>query len=93
MKLGRITGKVWATVKDKKLDGVTLYVMQPVDEQDTPLGPELVAVDTIGSREGDLVFWVGGAEATFAFPQRQIPSDVTIVGLVDRLDLQQLPSS
>ena len=93
MKLGRITGKVWATVKDKKLDGVTLYVMQPVDEQDTPVGPELVAVDTIGSREGDLVFWVGGAEATFAFPQRQIPSDVTIVGLVDRLDLQQLPSS
>jgi ethanolamine utilization protein EutN len=93
MKLGRVTGKVWATVKDKKLDGVTLYVMQPVDEQDTPLGPELVAVDTIGSREGDLVFWVGGAEATFAFPQRQIPSDVTIVGLVDRLDLQQLPSS
>jgi len=87
MKLGRITGKVWATVKDKKLDGVTLYVMQPVDEQDTPLGPELVAVDTMGSREGDLVFWVGGAEATFAFPQRQIPSDVTIVGLVDRLDL------
>ena len=93
MKLGRVTGKVWATVKDKKLDGVTLYVMQPVDEQDTPLGPELVAVDTIGSREGDLVFWVGGAEATFAFPQRQIPSDVTIVGLVDRLDLQQQPSS
>ena len=93
MKLGRITGKVWATVKDKKLDGVTLYLMQPVDEQDTPLGPELVAVDTLGSREGDLVFWVGGAEATFAFPQRQIPSDATIVGLVDRLDLQQQPSS
>jgi ethanolamine utilization protein EutN len=93
MKLGRITGKVWATVKDAKLNGVTLYVLQPVDEQDKPLGPELVAVDTVGSREGDLVFWVGGAEATFAFPQRQIPSDVTIVGLVDRLDLQQLPSS
>ena len=93
MKLGRITGKVWATVKDAKLNGVTLYVLQPVDELDNPLGPELVAVDTIGSREGDLVFWVGGAEATFAFPQRQIPSDVSIVGLVDRLDLQQLPSS
>jgi ethanolamine utilization protein EutN len=93
MKLGRITGKVWATVKDAKLNGVTLYVLQPVDELDKPLGSELVAVDTIGSREGDLVFWVGGAEATFAFPQRQIPSDVTIVGLVDRLDLQQLPSS
>jgi ethanolamine utilization protein EutN len=51
------------------------------------VGGELVAVDTVGSREGDLVFWVGGAEATFAFPDRQIPSDCSIVGLVDRLDV------
>ncbi|MBK7257858.1 MAG: hypothetical protein IPI01_08675 [Ignavibacteriae bacterium] len=46
-----------------------------------------MVVDTIGSREGDTVFWVGGAEATFAFPDRQIPSDASIVGLVDRLDV------
>jgi ethanolamine utilization protein EutN len=86
MKLGRITGKVWATAKDPKLNSLTLYVMQPVDENDKPLGTELIAVDTVGSREGDLVYWVGGAEATFPFPDRQIPSDATIVGLVDRLD-------
>ena len=88
MRLGKVTGKVWATAKDPKLNGVTLYVMQPVDETGTALGPELVAVDTVGAREGDLVYWVGGAEATFAFPGRQIPSDVSIVGLVDRLDVQ-----
>ena len=87
MKLGRVTGKVWATIKDKKLDATTLYLMQPLDEELTALGPELVAVDTVGAREGDIVFWVGGAEATFPFEDRQIPSDVTIVGLVDRLDL------
>lgn len=86
MKLGKVTGKVWATIKDAKLNSLTLYIMQPVDEEGKNLGGELVAVDTIGSREGDLVFWVGGAEATFAYPDRQIPSDVTIVGLVDRLD-------
>lgn len=88
MKLGRVTGKVWATVKDPKLNSLTLYVMQPVDEHDKLLGTELIVVDTIGSREGDLVYWVGGAEATFPFPGRQIPSDATIVGLVDRLDTQ-----
>ena len=86
MKLGRVTGKVWATAKDPKLNGLTLYVMQPVDENDKYLGTELVVVDTVGSREGDLVYWVGGAEATFPFSDRQIPSDATIVGLVDRLD-------
>jgi ethanolamine utilization protein EutN len=87
MKLGRVIGKLWATAKDKKLDGLKLYVMQPVDEQERPLGTELIAVDTVGSKEGDLVYWVGGAEATFAYPDRQIPSDVTIVGLVDHLDI------
>ena len=88
MKLGRVTGKVWATAKDPKLNGLTLYLMQPVDEEGKNIGGELVAVDTVGSREGDLVFWVGGAEATFAFPDRQIPSDVSIVGLVDRMDVR-----
>ncbi len=89
MKLGRVVGKLWATAKDKKLNGLKLYLMQPVDESDRPLGSELVAVDTVGSKEGDLVFWVGGAEATFPFQDRQIPSDVTIVGLVDRLDIAE----
>ena len=86
MKLGQVTGKVWATIKDEKLNGVKLYIIQPLDEDNNPLGRELVAVDTVGSREGDLVYWVGGAEATFAFPDRQIPSDVSIIGLVDRVD-------
>lgn len=89
MKLGRIEGTVWSTVKDKKMNGCTFYIMQPVDEDEKPLGMALVAVDTVSCREGDLVYWVGGAEATFAFNDRQIPSDVTIVGLVDRLDLEK----
>ena len=91
MKLGRVIGKVWATAKDEKLNGLTLYLMQPVDENDKPLGNELVVVDTVGSREGDRVYWVGGAEATFPFEGRQIPSDATIVGLVDRVDLLETP--
>ena len=88
MKLGRIVGKVWATAKDPKLDGLKLYIMQPVDENDESIGHPLVAVDTISAGDGDLIFWVSGAEATLPFKGRQIPSDVTIVGLVDRLDNQ-----
>ncbi|MCB9260515.1 MAG: EutN/CcmL family microcompartment protein [Ignavibacteriales bacterium] len=87
LKLGKITGKVWATIKDEKLQGTILYLMQPMDENLNPVGKEVVAVDTVGSREDDIVYWVGAAEATFVFDDRQIPSDVSIVGLVDRLDL------
>ena len=88
MKLGQVIGTVWATVKDPKLDAIRLCLMQPVDEELKPTtGRPMVAADPLNTRTGDLVFWVGGAEATFALPDRQIPSDVTIVGLVDRLDL------
>jgi len=89
MRLGKVQGKVWATVKDDKLKNCTFYILQPVDENENPSGFPLVAVDTVSSREGDLVYWVGGAEATFPFPDRQIPSDVTIVGLIDRLDVNR----
>jgi len=87
MKLGRICGKVWATAKDPQLHGVWLKIMQPVDEHKKDIGKKLIAADTIGVSNGDYVFWVGGGEATRAFPNRQIPSDVTIIGLVERLDI------
>lgn len=89
MKLGRILGTVWSTIKDEKLKNCTFYIMQPVDEEGNSIGMMQVAVDTVSCREGDLVYWVGGAEATFPFADRQIPSDVTIVGLVDRLDVEE----
>ncbi len=89
MRLGKVIGKVWATVKDPKLESVTLYVMQPVNEAMEPMGMAVVAVDTVGARENDLVYWVGGGDATVPFEDRTIPSDVTIVGIVDHLQIQQ----
>ena len=87
MRLGRVIGKVWATVKDDQLDAVKLAIMQVVDENKKPTGTVFIAADAIGTRDGDIVFWVGGAEATRPFVDRKIPSDVTIIGLVDSLDV------
>lgn len=89
MQLGRIIGKVWATHKEPRLTGLKLYIMQPVDEFDAPMGKPVIAVDTVNSREGDLVFWVASGEATFALDSRQIPCDVSIMGLVDRVDVDK----
>ena len=87
MKLGRIIGKVWSSAKDPKLDGLKLYILQPVNEDMENIASPQIAVDNIGSRENDIVYWVGGAEATLVLDERQIPSDCSIVGLVDRIDL------
>jgi microcompartment protein CcmK/EutM len=84
--LGRIEGKVWATIKDDRLKAIHLCLMQPVDEFLVETGPVVVAVDSIGVSEGDLVFWVDSTEAGFVRPEG-LPTEVSIVGLVDRLDL------
>jgi microcompartment protein CcmK/EutM len=84
--LGRIEGKVWATAKDSRLGGVSLVLMQPVDEREQPVGEVTVAVDTVGVSEGDLVFWVNSIEASYV-GRGGIPTEASIVGLVDRIDL------
>jgi ethanolamine utilization protein EutN len=93
MRLGRIEGKVWATVKDERLRGVTLYVLQPIDEHEQPQGNPVIAADTMGTREGDIVYWVMSAEASFLREGEPMPSEVSIVGLVDRLDVVEAPNT
>jgi len=87
MFLGRIEGKIWATAKDERLKAVRFCLMQQVDEHEQPVGDVMVAVDSIGVSEGDLVFWVNSTEAGFVRPDRGLPTEVSIVGLVDRIDL------
>ncbi len=92
MRLGRIDGKVWATIKDEGLTGFRLYILQPVDERENPVGNALIALDTLGVREGDIVYWVKSTEASFIH-EKPLPSAVSIVGLVDRLDVSEDPGT
>lgn len=88
MRLGKIIGKVWATAKTPSLTGVTLFVMQPLNHHQRPVGGPIIVVDSVGAGEGEVVFWVGGAEATLAIRGRTIPSDASIVGIVDRVNTE-----
>ena len=88
MWLGLVEGKIWATVKDDKFEGIRLSILQPLDENQKPMGSHVVAVDGIGVRDGDLVFWVNSTEASFIFPGTQVPTEASIVGLVDELDVE-----
>jgi ethanolamine utilization protein EutN len=83
MMLGKVIGKVWATRQDEKLKGISLKVIQPVNERGEILAKGLVAADRIGARHGDLVYWVSGPEGSVYRPDRRIPCDCLIVGIVD----------
>lgn len=95
MILARVIGTVVATVKDASLEGKTLLVVQPLDRQGRDKGKPVVAIDTVGAGVGELIYFCRGREATFPFLPDLVPSDGTIVGSVDRVNIpapQRLPS-
>ena len=53
---------------------------------DKPGGTPAVAVDAVGCIPGDWVICVGSSAAREAAGSKEYPSDLTIVGIIDRWD-------
>ena len=87
MQLARVLGTVVATVKSDALEGQKLLVIQPLDGSLKEMGMPMVAVDSVGAGKGEIVFWCRGREASFPFLPVEVPSDCTIVGIVDSVFL------
>ena len=83
MQLARVIGNVVSTVKNTTLTGRKLMVIQILNGDLRPTGKPLVAVDSVGAGVGELVFWCRGKEASFPFEGSQVPTDCTIIGIVD----------
>jgi ethanolamine utilization protein EutN len=85
MRLGRVIGRVVATVRADDLGGEKLLIVQPLDANRKAAGATVVACDVAQSGIGDLVVWVGGREAALALPRPFVPVDATIVGHVEQV--------
>lgn len=83
MQLARVIGTVVSTVKNAELEGRKLLVVQTLDSRLKPVGKPLVAIDSVGAGTGELVFWCRGKEASFPFEGGSVPTDCTVVGIVD----------
>ena len=86
MRLARVVGTVVATVKNPTLDGKKILIIKHVDESGRPTGRAFIALDSIGSGMGEMVYYVRGKEASFPFLPQEVTSDATIVGIVDSWD-------
>ena len=86
MRLARVVGRVIATVKTPSLEGKKILVLRHVDQHGRPFGRAFVALDSVGAGSDEVVYYVRGKEATFPFLPDSVPSDATIVGIVDRCD-------
>jgi microcompartment protein CcmK/EutM len=84
MQLARVVGTVVATVKADNMAGLRLLIVQPLTRQQEPAGQPVVAADALDMvGPGELVFIVGAREAAEAMPNRFVPVDHAIVGIVD----------
>jgi microcompartment protein CcmK/EutM len=86
MQLGRIIGNVVCTMKDPALLGQKLLIVQPLDRKGRDKGRPLIALDAVGAGAGETIYWCRGREASFPFLPTELPTEATIVGIVDALN-------
>ena len=81
MYLGKVIGRVVSTVKDEALTGRTLLLVRRL-----PNGPAVVAIDSVGAGAGETVYVCRGREAAFAFKPEEVPTEASIVAIVDSIE-------
>lgn len=85
--LGRVIGNVVCTIKDQALLGHKLLIVQPLDRNGTLAGRPIVALDSVGAGTGETIYWCRGKEASFPFLPAEPPTEATIVGIVDSVNI------
>jgi ethanolamine utilization protein EutN len=81
MYLGKVIGRVVCTVKDEGLHARTMLLVRRL-----PNGPAVVAIDAVGAGAGETVYVCRGREAAFAFKPQEVPTEATVVAIVDRIE-------
>ena len=85
MKLGRVIGRLVATVKPEGMKGLKLLIVRPLTANLADDGDPFVATDASAQAgEGDLVTWEASREAALLHDPWFVPIDHAIVGIVDQ---------
>lgn len=89
MLFGRVKGTAVCTLKYPGTEGLKFLVVQPLNKKLEPVGTLQVAVDVVQAGIGDLCVMVRSREAALSLPQEKfVPIDLSLVGIVDDLDVQ-----
>ena len=93
MYLGKVIGSIVSTKKDESMRGRKLLILRPmlIDSEDPgkfkPGSNTIVAIDTLGAGEGELVMFAQGSSARQAEGLKALPVDAAVVGLVDTVSI------
>jgi ethanolamine utilization protein EutN len=88
MLIGRVVGNVVSTVKNKKLEGAKLLLVQPIDLDGKDRGLAVLAIDSVDAGVGDRVLLtLDGKSAMQALGRGLAAVDAAVLGVVDSLDI------
>lgn len=90
MFFGRVIGSAVATIKDDKLFGCKLMIVQKTNYDGEDEGNPIIAVDTVRTGVGDFVFMAKGKEASLPFGDMEHPVDAAIIGIIDKVNVDLL---
>ena len=89
MELARVEGTVISTAKNERLDGYKLLLVNLVGPDMKPTSTYLVAVDSVGAGEGEIVIIVRGSSARQSAELTNVPTDTSIVAIVDTVEFKE----
>ncbi len=87
MFIGKVVGTVVASIKDEKVVSLKLQIVQELDEHNAPRNKYVVAADTIGAGQGDLVLFAQGSSARQTTLTDGRPIDAAIFAVIDSWDV------
>lgn len=88
MLIAKVIGTTVSTIKDEKLTGQKLLIVQQTDEAGAPFGKPYVAVDTVNAGIGDLVLTAHGSSARQTTITKDRPVDAVIMAMIESLEVE-----
>ncbi len=88
MFLGKVVGTVWSTKKTPDLEGVRFLIVHPIDLDKEPTKNVVVVADRLGAGIGETVMCAYGKAARTAIGNQEMAIEAAVVGIVDRMDIQ-----
>ena len=88
MLIARVIGTTISTIKDEKLQGRKLLIVQQTDEFGKPGGKPFVAIDSVNAGTGDLVLTASGSSARQTNITKDTPVDAVIMAVIDSLEVE-----
>ena len=89
MILARVAGTVVSSQKASQMEGLKLLLLEKID----PVSMQgkndfIVAMDGVGAGVDEIVFYVSGSSARMAEITKGLPTDATVVAIVDLIELK-----